>query len=142
MTGLIEKLEVGVQTDGKSPWPIRQMQHCDELSRFLLTGRDGRDHLFAVDADSSHSILADDLLDEGPSANGEPRMLSDDASRQPGRRRLRRVVADTPIAGAPIAAASAWASQEKRHAECDQQERADEVKRANGDKAKVLGDAE
>jgi hypothetical protein len=80
------------------------------------------------------------LHDEGPSANVEPRMLSDDASRQPVGRR--RAVANTTIAGAPIAAAKAWASHEKRHAECDQQERADEVKHANGDEAKVLGDAE
>jgi hypothetical protein len=109
------------------------------LSRVTASGRD---HLFAVDADSSHSILAEGLLDEGPSANGEPRMLSDHASRQPRRRRQRRAIADTAIAGAPIAAANAWASQEKRHAECDQQERADEVKHPNGDKAKVLGDTE
>jgi hypothetical protein len=72
----------------------------------------GRDYLFAVDADSSHSILVDGLLAEVPRASGELRMLSDDASSQPGRRWLRRAVADTAIAGAPIAAATAWASQE------------------------------
>ena len=102
----------------------------------------GRDHLFAVDAASSHSILVDGLLAEGPSPNREPRMLSDDASSQPGRWRLRRAVADTAIAGAPTAAATAWASQEKGHAKGDQQDRADKVKHPDGDEAEVLGDAE
>jgi hypothetical protein len=69
-------------------------------------------------------------------------MLSDDVSSQPGGRRLRRAVAATAIAGAPVTTATAWASQEKCHAECDQQKRADEVKHADGDEAKVLGDAD
>lgn len=70
----------------------------------------GRDHLFAVDADSSHSILVDGLLEDVPRANGELRMLGDDASSPPTGRRLRRAAADTVIADAPIAAAMAWAS--------------------------------
>lgn len=69
-------------------------------------------------------------------------MLSDVASNRPGIRRLGRAVAATTIAHAPIAVAAAWASQEECHAECDQQERADEVKHADGDEAKVLGNAE
>jgi hypothetical protein len=72
---------------------------------------------------------------------GELRLPSDDASSQPGGRRPRRAVAATAMARAPIAATTAWASQEKRHAERDQQKRADEVKHADGDEAKVLGDA-
>ena len=90
------------------------------VALYLIQSPAGDKCLFAIDADSGHSILADGLLDEGPSANGEPRMLSDHASRQPGRRRLRRAVADIAIAGVPIAAANAGASKEKRHAECDQ----------------------
>jgi len=81
----------------------------------------GRDHLFAVDAASNHSILVDGLLAEGPKASVELRMLSDGASSQPGRRRLRRAGADAIVAGAPTAAATAWASQEKGHAKTDQQ---------------------
>jgi len=69
-------------------------------------------------------------------------MPSDDASSRPCRRRLRRAVADTAIAGAPIAAAAAWASQENGDAKCDQQERADQVKHPDGDEPEVLGDAE
>jgi hypothetical protein len=91
----------------------------------------GRNHLFAVDADSSHSTLLDGPLAEGPRANGELRMPSDGASSQSGRGRLRGAVAGTAIAGAPIAAATAWASQQKGHAECDQQERAEQVKHAD-----------
>ena len=69
-------------------------------------------------------------------------MLSCGASSHSSGRRLRRAVGATAIAGAPIAAATAWASHEKCHAECDEQQRADEVKHAEGDEAKVLGDAE
>jgi len=57
----------------------------------------------------------------GIQSNGELRLLSDDESSRPGGRWLRRAVASTAIAGAPIAAATAWASEEKCHAECDQQ---------------------
>jgi len=75
-------------------------------------------------------------------SNGEPRMVSGHASSHPGRRRLRCARAANATAGAPIAAATAGAAEEKGHAECDQQERADEVEHADGDEAKVLSDAE
>ena len=69
-------------------------------------------------------------------------MVSSKASNQPSGRRLRCARAATATAGVPIAAATARAAEEEGHAECDQQERANEVKHADGDQAKVLGDAE
>ena len=72
----------------------------------------------------------------------ELRMPDGDASNQSGGRWLRCVRADASIAGAPIVAATARAAEEKGHTECDKQERSDEVKHADGDEAKVLGDAE
>jgi len=41
-----------------------------------------------------------------------------------------------------MAAAMTRAAQEQGHAECDQQDRADEVEHADRDEAKVLGDAQ
>ena len=46
------------------------------------------------------------------------------------------------VAGAPIAPAAVRAAEEKRHAERDQQQRADQVKHADRDEAQVPGDAE
>jgi hypothetical protein len=46
------------------------------------------------------------------------------------------------MSDAPITAANVRAAQEKGHAECDQQQRADEVEHADGDEAKVIGYAE
>ncbi len=69
-------------------------------------------------------------------------MVSGSASNQAGGWWLRRALAATATAGAPIAAAATRAAEEQRHAKCDQQERADEVEHADGDEAKVLGDAE
>jgi hypothetical protein len=69
-------------------------------------------------------------------------MSGGDASNQPGGRRLRCVRAATAISSAPIIAATARAAKEKGHTKRDQQERTDEVEHADGDEAKVLGDAE
>ena len=77
-------------------------------------------------------------VEDGLSASA----VSGHASSHPGGRRLRRARAATAIAGAPIAAAAVRAAEEKGHAECDQQERADEVEYADGDEAQVLRDAE
>ena len=46
------------------------------------------------------------------------------------------------MANAPIAAAATREAQEKRNAQCDQQERADQVQHPDGDEAEVLGDAD
>lgn len=102
----------------------------------------GRDRLLAADADCSHLTPVSGLLADGPKACDELRTSSDDASSRPCRRRRRRAVADTAIAGTPIATATARASQEKGDPKRDQQERADQVKHPDGDEPEVLGDAE
>ena len=76
------------------------------------------------------------------SANGDLRIVGGDASNQPGGWWLRCVCPATGIASAPIATATARAANEKGYSERDQQQRADEVEHADGDEAKVLGDAE
>ena len=55
---------------------------------------------------------------------------------------MRCVCAATSIAGTPVVAAIARLAQEKGHTDRYEKQRADKVEHADGDEAKVLGDAE
>jgi hypothetical protein len=62
--------------------------------------------------------------------------------KRPGGRRLGCDRVATVTAGMPTATTPLRSTEEKGHAQRDQQERTDEVEQTDGDEAKVLGEAE